>query len=167
MEARTKHEAWSSQSYSDKLVYCKLYPQISHLVEQFHHKNIHFLLFFFISFHQSKALKTRKIPKFSDMPGHYTRAVHVELAPRIVLIHYTIRGYTPCANFSWGFWYSTLPCSFMFKGTKLSAASMIQANMAAFQAIQYLTEDHPKIHNSGIITQSKIPSFVLKHLHTC
>ena len=29
--------------------------------------------------------------------------------------HFTICGYTPCAiDFSWGFWYSTLPCPFTF-----------------------------------------------------
>ena len=41
--------------------------------------------------------------------------VHIELAP-----HCTIRGYMLCAiDFSWGFWYDTLPCPFTFEAAKL------------------------------------------------
>ena len=33
-----------------------------------------------------------------------------------------------------------------------------------FQVIQYHVDDSPKVHNSDITTQSKIPSFFIKHL---
>ena len=37
-------------------------------------------------------------------------------------VHCTICGYTPCTiDFSWGFWYGTLPCPFTFEGAKLLA----------------------------------------------
>ena len=49
----------------------------------------------------------------------YIYSVHVELAPRIALIHSAIHGCTctPCAiDFSRGFWYGTLPCPFYVWG---------------------------------------------------
>ena len=50
--------------------------------------------------------------------------VHVELAPCIALIHCAIHRFTACAiDFSWGFWYGTLPCPITFKGAKLLATS--------------------------------------------
>ena len=47
---------------------------------------------------------------------HKLYSVHVELALHIALIHSAIRGCMLCAiDYSRGFWYGTLPCSFMFE----------------------------------------------------
>ena len=62
--------------------------------------------------------------------GSYVYSIHVELPPRIGLMHCSsvcgcmVRGYMVCAvDFSRGFWYGTLPCPIIFKGAKLLAAS--------------------------------------------
>ena len=53
-------------------------------------------------------------------------SVHVQLAPCSALIHVrcAIHGCTWCAiDFSWGFWYGTMPCPITFEDAKLLTAS--------------------------------------------